>query len=294
LVPALSLAQQNPGLSARPSGQTLEGPAAEEQLIDLSRPERQQTSLTPTTAESEYFEAAMRGEAWAQTKLGKIYMAAADDPQRLELGINLLRAAAEQSDADALLSLSSLSESGTGMTQSQFDSFQYCAEAAELGLAEAQHRLAAMYAEGRGTTVDSDAAIIWYRRAATQGYAPAKYSLALALLSSLREGERSAEALQWLESAAKDGQREAIFFLAGATAHGDFGLVKDEKKAAEMALPMAEAGDVEFQFALATLFLKGDTFSDRRADGRRWLERAAASGHAGAQQMLQERNNPTR
>jgi hypothetical protein len=293
-----SLADDHPGIEPKPRGralgENLPMPDPERPTIDLSRPESLGRSLDPSSKDDVAYEAAMRGEAWAQTKVGKAYVATPDDPQRLELGINLLRAAAEQNDADALLSLSSLSESGTGMAQSQFDSFQYCAEAAKLGLAEAQHRLATMYAEGRGTTQDSDAAISWFRRAATQGYAPAKHSLALALLGSLREGESSAEALQWLESAAKDGQREAVFFLAGATAQGDFGLVKDERKAAEMALPMAEAGDVEFQFALATLFLRGEEFTDRRADGRMWLEKAAASGHAGAQQMLQQQNSPAR
>lgn len=238
--------------------------------------------------EGEYFEPAMRGEAWAQTKLGKAYVASADDPLRVQQGVQLLRQAAEQNDAEALLELSFLAASGRGMARSDLEAFEYCLQAAKAGLDQAQYRLALMYTDGKGTTADGNAAISWFRKAAMQGYTPAKHTLALALLESSREGNNNAEAIGWLESAAKDGHREALFFLAGATAYGDYGLVKDERKAAEMALPKAEAGDAEFQFALATLYLRGESFAGQRAEGQKWLQKAAASGHPEAQKLMQE------
>jgi TPR repeat protein len=79
-----------------------------------------------------------------------------------------------------------------------------------------------------------------------------------------------------------------LFFLAGAIAHGNYGLAKDEKKAAEMALPFAQAGDAEFQFALATLYLRGESFGGHRDEGIKWLKRAANNGQPQARQMLEE------
>jgi TPR repeat protein len=82
--------------------------------------------------------------------------------------------------------------------------------------------------------------------------------------------------------------------LAGATAHGDYGLTKDEARAAEMARPKAEAGDKEFQFALATLYLRGETFASKRDEGMQWLQRAIDQGHEGAKSLLIEIKNPPR
>jgi len=114
----------------------------------------------------------------------------------------------------------------------------------------------------------------------------------MALLANEDSKESMSEAISWLQSAAKDGHTEALFFLAGATAHGDYGLTKDEKKAEEMALPKAEDGDKEFQFALATLYLRGETFADRRSEGVLWLRRATEQGHEGAKSLLLEMNSP--
>lgn len=288
LVPAVSLAQQNPGLSVRPAGQTLQGPPQQEQLIDLSRPNPEPMPLGMTPEEQTIFDAAMRGEAWAQTKLGKIYIASGDEARRQQ-GMDLLRRAAEQNDAEANYVLATLTATGAGIDQSDIGAFGRMKRAAELGFAEAQYELASMFSEGRGTPQDEDAAISWGRKAARAGNTEAKYALAIALL---RQKASPAEALQWLQSAADDGHREALFFLAGATAHGDYGLVKDERKAAEMALPRAEKGDAEFQFALATLYLRGETFADQREEGQRWLEKAAASGQPVAQQMLEQQEGP--
>jgi TPR repeat protein len=291
-----SLAQLSPGVSAKPSGRTLDEPdaAPAEQSVDLSRAQPQPATLALTAEEEAIFNSAMQGEAWAQTKLGINYVTSPSDDDQMQRGVEFLRKAAEQNDGEALLFLSNLATSGRGVPLSEIDAFNYCLRAATSGMPEAQHRLAMMHVNGRGTMRDPEVAVGWYKKAATQGYAPAKHALALLLLTTSRDGVGNSEAINWLQSAANDGHREAVFFLAGAIAHGDYGLAKDEMKAAEMALPRAEAGDAEFQFALATLFLKGEIFSDRRADGRNWLEKAAASGHAAAQQMLQEQTSPAR
>ncbi|MGA0849909.1 MAG: tetratricopeptide repeat protein [Chthoniobacterales bacterium] len=285
LVPALSLAQQNPGVSARPSGQTLEGPAAEEQLIDLSRPERQQTSLTPTTAESEFFEAAMRGEAWAQTKLGKIYMAAADDPERQQRGVELLRQAAGQNDAEAFYVLASLSAAGFGVEPSNVEAFEQMKRAAELGFTDAQFALGTMYFEGQGTTRNETAAVEAFRRAADGGHREAMFAAGRILLSKT-DPEMRAEGLAMMNRAIDNGHIEATLMLATAYGRGSMGMPKDEKKAEALLKPAAERGNADCQMALASLYQFGDAFAARRDEAQVWLQRAADQGQPKAREIL--------
>jgi TPR repeat protein len=288
-----SWAQQSPGLSAKPSGRSLAEPSAPpaEQSVDLTRP-NPQAAIEETSEDNIYFAAAMQGQAWAQTKLGKLYTESPDDASRWTKGVDLLHQAADQNDTEALLALSRLAARGQAVPQSFVESFKFCSRAAQLGSPEAQNDLAGMYAGGRGIAKDMGAAISWGRKSAQAGYTPAKYALAMALLNAEDSSGSTSEAVSWLQSAAKDGHVEALFFLAGATAHGDYGLTKDETKAADMALPRAEAGDKEFQFALATLYLRGETFGNKREEGSLWLQRAADQGHEGAKSLLLEMKSP--
>jgi len=228
---------------------------AEEVLVP-SQTEQTWEPFELTDEERQYVAAANEGKPWAQTRLGVLYARDKNDPQRLRRAVQLLRAASQANEA------------------------------------EAQYQLALMHAEGRGVAKDPSEAINWHRKAATNGYTPAKYAVAVTLLESRREDEIDVEAIGWLESEAKDGHREATFLLAGATAYGHFGLSKNERKAAEMALPRAESGDPEFQFAVATLYLKGESFTDKRSEGVAWLKKAADAGHPQARELLAEIENP--
>jgi len=286
LAPALSLAQQNPGVSARPSGQTLDGPAAEEQLIDLSRPEMEQTALAPTTAESEYFDAAMRGEAWAQTKLGKIYVAAAGDPARQQRGLELLKQAAEQNDAEAIYIVASLSAAGAGVEQSNVEAFTQMKRAADLGFAEAQFALGTMYFEGLGTAKDDAAALALFRRAADGGNKEAMFAAARIMLSQ-PDPEMRTEGLILMNRAIENGHIQATLMLATAYGRGSNGLPKDEAKAEALLKPAAERGDADCQMTLASLYKFGDTFAARRDEAQMWLQRAADQGQPKALEILQ-------
>ena len=247
-------AQSNPGLSTQPAGRSLADPTATpiEKSVDLLRPNPVQSTNETGFVDDPLYASDFQEKPWAQALLGSKYVRASQSAEQMSKGFELLNSAAQQGEPTA------------------------------------QYELATLYAEGVGVPRDLNTALSWARKAARQGYAPAKYALALALLESREEGENNAEALSWLEGAAKDGHREAQFFLAGAIAHGDYGLPKNERKAAEMALPRAEAGDAEFQFALATLYLRGESFTDEREEGQKWLQKAAESGHPEANKMLGE------
>ncbi len=278
---------RDPGVTAKLSGRTLSDPDAMplEPPVDFSRPERQQTIAEPTNAESDYFEAAMRGEAWAQTKLGKIYAAAADDPERQRRGVELLRQAGAQNDAEAIYLLATLSAAGIGMEQSDVAAFEQMKRAAELGFAEAQFALGRMYLEGTGTTQDQGEALASFQRAAEGGSKEGMFAAGDLMLSQ-PDPEMRTEGLALINRAIESGHVWATLLLATAYGRGSNGLPKDEAKAEALLRPPAERGDADCQMVLASLYKFGDMFADRRDEAQLWLQRAADQGQPKALEIL--------
>jgi uncharacterized protein len=285
LLPATVFSQQNPGLSARPSGQALDGPPAEEQLIDLSRPEPTADLGNATAEEKEYEEAAARGQTWALTRLGKIYLATPDDLNRQQRGVELLRQAAEQNDAEAIYLLATLSAAGAVVERSNVEAFTQMKRAADLGFADAQFALGTMYFEGLGTTKDDAAALASFRRAADGGNMEAMFSGGRIMLSK-PDPEMRAEGLALMNRAVENGHIEATLMLATAYGRGENGLPKDEAKAEALLKPAAERGNADCQMTLASLYKFGETFAERRDEAQVWLQRAADQGHPKALEIL--------
>jgi enhanced entry protein LpnE len=286
LVPATLWAQQNPGLSAKPSGRSLAEPSAPpaEQPIDLSRP-NPQTTLQNSSAEELFLDAAMRGEAWAQTKLGKFYIEQSDDPERQQKGIELLQSAAAQKDAEATYLLATFAATVIGGQTSSIAALEKLQEAARLGSADAQYKLASFYAEGLGVEKDTAQAEMWARKAALQGHDRAQF-LAGRILLENGENSRKTEALEFLQTAADAGNIDSVLFLASSVGNGRFGLQKDEARAEALLKPWAEQGNADCQFVLAALYKFGDSYADRREEAYVWMQRAANQGHGRAVEIL--------
>jgi TPR repeat protein len=276
---------RDPGVTAKPSGRTLGDPDAMPlEQPDFSRPERQQMTAEPTNAESDYFEAAMRGEAWAQTKLGKIYVAA-DDPERQRRGVELLQQAGKQNDAEAFYVLASLSAAGVGVEQSDVEAFLQMKRAADLGFAEAQFALGTMYFEGTGTAPDQVAALASFRRAADGGNKEAMFTAARLLLTQ-PDAEMRGEGLALMNRAIENGHIQATLMLATAYGRGENDLPKDEARAEALLKPWAEKGNADCQFVLAALYKFGNSFIHRRNEAYVWMQRAADQGHTDALRIL--------
>ncbi len=277
---------RGPGVTAKPSGRTLSDPDAMplELPVDFSRPERQQMTAEPANAGSEYFEAAVRGEAWAQTKLGKIYVTT-NDPERQQRGVELLRQAGAQNDAEAIYLLAGLSAEGVGVEQSDVEAFQQMKRAAELGFAEAHFALGTMYFEGTGTTQDQGEALASFRRAAESGSKEGMFAAGDLMLSQ-PDPEMRAEGLALVNRAIESGHIWATLVLATAYGRGSNGLPKDEAKAEALLRPPAERGDADCQMVLASLYKFGDMFADRRDEAQLWLQRAADQGQPKALEIL--------
>ena len=289
-----SPAQTDPGLSTKPAGVTLSGErlAPEKAPVDLSRPEPEAMDFFATEEEKEFLRAAADGQVWAQARLGIIYVNTPDDNARMELGRGMLEHAASQDSPDALLELAKMALAGRGMARSPSEAFDYMRRAAELGLPEAQYELASMYSDGRGTTTDSAAALQWAEEAASQSHPVAVVSVGRIKLQSPDPAAR-ADGLAMLEQAAQHGNKGAILALATAYARGDQGVSKDEKMAEKLLKPLAEDGDADAQFSLASLYQFGEDFPSQRVEAPLWLQRAADQGHTEATRILKSGNQRT-
>ncbi len=292
--PAEPLADEHPGIDPKPSGWALWDnvrlPDPERGVIDLSRPDSLGRGFEPQPEQDLVYEAAMRGEAWAQTKLGKSYVASPDDAVRMERGMDLLRSAAEQDYAEALFELAKMALAGRGMDRSPSTAFDQMKRAAELGLPDAEYELASMYSDGRGTNKDPVAALQWAQKAAANSHPKATSAVGMIMLQS-EDPSKQAEGLAMLKRAVEAGSTDAALTLATAYARGRRGLSKDESAAEALLKKQAEDGDAECQFALASLYQFGETFAARREEAQVWLQRAADQGHPQALEVLRSESD---
>ena len=284
---AASMAQTDPRFSTKPAGVIVSGKrlGPDKAPVDLSRPEMQQRESLPTLLGSEFADAASRGEAWAQTKLGKIYVAAVGDPERQRRGVELLQQAGKQNDAEAFYILASLSAAGVGVEPSNVTAFEQMKRAADLGFAEAQFALGSMYLEGIGTVKDRSAALASFRKAADGGNKEAMFAAGDLMLSQ-PDPEMRTEGLALINRAIESGHIWATLVLATAYGRGSNGLPKDEAKAEALLRPPAERGDADCQMVLASLYKFGDSFAPRRDEAQVWLQRAADQGQPKALEIL--------
>lgn len=287
--------EENPGLDAHPTGQTLQRKFMPPLPRTSFRLDVRRGMTAHSSSEAEisgggeaalYRQAAENGQAWAQTKLGLAYLGQGS-ARNVGEGLRWLQAAAEQDDIEALRVLAALARDGRGMIQSDEDAYAYMSRAAELGSPEAQYGLADMLLSGQGISRDAGAALTWARKAAAQNFAPGRLLAARLLIESI-EQDRKNEALELLHGAIASGYAPAAVFLAAVTVRGEFGVPRDEKAAEEMLKPFAEKGDVGSQFALGSLYKFGSAYADRRGDADIWLKLAAKQGHQGAIKALKK------
>ena len=284
---AVATTTADPGVTSKPSGRTLSGPASAslERPVDFSRPQGRQDQVSATASRPDDVEAALRGEAWAQTKLGKTYVTEARDAESLRQGVDYLQRAAEQNDAEAIYLLAGLSAAGSGVPQSDVEAFLQMKRAADLGFAEAQFALGTMYFEGTGTAPDQVAALASFRRAADGGNKEAMFTAARLLLTQ-PDAEMRGEGLALMNRAIENGHIQATLMLATAYGRGENDLPKDEARAEALLKPWAEKGNADCQFVLAALYKFGNSFIHRRNEAYVWMQRAADQGHTDALRIL--------
>jgi Sel1 repeat len=155
-------------------------------------------SQSPSDDLSRVLEAAQKGDADAQNKLGVMYHIGRGAPQDDAQAAVWTRKAAEQGNADAENNLGSSYYSGQGVPQSYAQALYWYTKAAEQGDPPAQNSLGAMYHDGQGAPQNYAQALYWFRKAAEQGYAAAQANLGISYYHGEGVRQDYADAYFWM------------------------------------------------------------------------------------------------
>jgi uncharacterized protein len=124
---------------------------------------------------------------------------------------------------------------------------------------------------------------------AQRGDATAQWQLGLLYYHGHGVRESDALATQWFERAARQGDARAQFQLGNMYAYGLAPArpeVEPERLAAQWYFEAARQGLADAQYSLGILFLTGSGVVQDREEALKWIERAAAQGHADAYSYL--------
>lgn len=122
-----------------------------------------------------------------------------------EKGVELLRRAAEQGNADAQYNLGDCYYYGEGVAQDYAQAVYWWRQAAEQGDAMVQNKLGICYCNGQGVAQDYAQAVYWWRQAAEQGNAYAQYHLGVCYAKGLGVERDSEQAEYWKNLAIQNG-----------------------------------------------------------------------------------------
>jgi hypothetical protein len=117
-----------------------------------------------------YREAAARGCAGAQARLGECCFRGDDVKRNRREGVKWFRRAAAQGSARAMLGLGICYLFGCCVKKNEAKAFRLWMRSAALGFAEAQYYVALCYEQGDLVKQDRDEALKWLRLAAAQGH----------------------------------------------------------------------------------------------------------------------------
>ena len=142
---------------------------------------RRGVAKNPALAKKWYDMAAARGSLEALTQLQMIYIKSGHEhfnTVQAEENVKWLTVQARQGNAEAIVKLGILAETGKNVPQDFARAAELYETAAKMGLAQAQTRLGMLYEDGKGVPQNNEKAIEWLTKAAEQGYAGAGRKLA--------------------------------------------------------------------------------------------------------------------
>ena len=132
---------------------------------------------------------------------------------------------AQKGDAKAQTTLGKIYGLGQGVPKDSRASAEWFLKAAEQGVAEAQSVLGYLYLVGDGAPQSNSKALDWMTKAANQGDVMAQYNLGV-MYGGKGVKEEPAKAAQWMRKAAEQGHKYALSSLAFMYQEGK-GVAKD-------------------------------------------------------------------
>ena len=225
------------------------------------------------------------GHLRAEYQLGLLHRDGIGVPKNLELALRWLRVAAGSGLPEAQTAYDELNRAQL------VREFEILRASAKGGDAAAQYALGRHYLTGKvPLAVNPAQALVWFTRAAEQQYADAQFDVGIFYKDGTTVPRDLVRAKQWLSKAAAQGHIKAKVALQD--------IIRDETSTAggtektfkfSESLPVYRAavnGDVNAQFELGLLFIRGDAVLKDFTRGIEWLQRAAEQDHIGAQLEL--------
>lgn len=138
------------------------------------------------------------GDLSAQAELGARYGRGEGVPQNIDKAMELIRAAAEKNNLDALYYLGLSYATGTGVPKNEVQAVLFFENAADRGHPAAQYMLGSMISQGKGGIEQNwPAAISYFWHAADSGYIPAEFALGYAYQEGLGTPRNVTAAAYW-------------------------------------------------------------------------------------------------
>jgi TPR repeat protein len=194
---------------------------------------------------------AQAGDASAQLQVAGFYLEGTGVESSIPEAIKWLRASAENGNAAAQVRLGGLLLQADEAGEAAAEALALFQQAAARGNIDGEYNLGVCIRRGIGIPADRDKARQHYFNAALKGHPSAQLALG-DLLVEIGSSEALIEAFKWYEEASKAGMPEAFFALAHLYETGK-GVYPDRAKAVQLNQRAAESGHAGAQAALDRL-----------------------------------------
>lgn len=236
---------------------------------------------------------ALLGDATSAFKYGeRLQRGLPGEKPDYEGAVHWYKIAAQQGNADALITLADLYSSGivTPPTPSRAKelyehAYRVLRADAERGYASAATRLGLMFFHGHGVDPDTDLAIKWLQRGVELDNPQAKFVLGRLTVWGTTSGYSSDDGLELLKKAADEGVASA-WLRIGLAYSGAFGRRVNHYRAVEAFKKAADMGSEEGMRKYGISLLTGLGIEKDEAKGATYIKKAAKGGNSEAMYNL--------
>jgi hypothetical protein len=233
--------------------------------------------------------AAERGSDGAQLLLGIEYLYGdGGKPKDAKLAAYWLGLAGEQNNAAAQQMLGDLYERGLGVPRNLVLSAEWRKKAASRGSTDAQLSLGKMYLSGEGVEKDPEQAEQWLKRAARKGNLEARVLLIRMYKSRtthLLESRENVLEENLLADSAQESYQSGVAFMQFME-NIIFEFIQVFHHPSISLEKLAEDGDAESQYRLATQYESGNGKPQDYGKALLWFQKAAENGNVMAMRSL--------
>jgi len=226
-------------------------------------------------------QAAIRGNAYAEERLGDLYEQGIGIAENRKLAFDWRVKAARRGSLEAQVKVGRMLQDGIGVGRDIDQAIYWFHRAAAEGNAEAQSLLDHLDHYGSDKELDQAVGRSWFEAAAKRGYEAARHFVDLLEDAGYWIAENWHHRVPGLEKVARDGDLEAAYQLARRYESGTGGVRQNDAVALEWYRRAAEGNHREAMRALARIYADGRDGAPRDSiESARWAARAeqAAGG----------------